>query len=202
MLFLYFRLWANFAWIRKLPSLQQVGSLDASLAPVHLHLLPLELLLRDLLLLWLRGGGRLVEGLLPLHQAQLDVARGRHVRVDASVSAVGAAAHVRGAVHLDVVDDQVVGVKALVLGVALGVLEQVQQELGGLLGPAALGGAVDLGLKNKRNGLVQILLKLNKSLKKTLFGFQKEGSNRKVSPRLSKTVIYFCFFITLYHSID
>ncbi len=108
----------------------------------------------------------------------------------------------RGAVHLDVVDDQVVGVKALVLGVALGVLEQVQQELGGLLGPAALGGAVDLGLKNKRNGLVQILLKLNKSLKKTLFGFQKEGSNRKVSPRLSKTVIYFCFFITLYHSID
>ncbi len=88
------------------------------------------------------------------------MARGRHVRVDASVSAVGAAAHVRGAVHLDVVDDQVVGVKALVLGVALGVLEQVQQELGGLLGPAALGGAVDLGLKNKRNGLVQILLKL------------------------------------------
>lgn len=153
-------MWANFAWIRKLPSLQQVGSLDASLAPVHLHLLPLELLLRDLLLLWLRGGGGLVEGLLPLHQAQLDVARGRHVRVDASVSAVGAAAHVRGAVHLDVVDDQVVSVKALVLGVALGVLEQVQQELGGLLGPAALGRAVDLGLKNKRNGLVQILLKL------------------------------------------
>ena len=44
---------------------------------------------------------------------------------------------------------QVVGVQALVLGIALGVLEQVQEELGGLLGPATLRGAMDLGLKEK-----------------------------------------------------
>ena len=47
---------------------------------------------------------------------------------------------------LDVVDDQVVGVQALVLGVALRVLEHVEQELGGLEGPATLAGAVDSGL--------------------------------------------------------
>ncbi len=48
--------------------------------------------------------------------------------------------------HLDVIDDQVVGVQSLVLSVALGVLQQVQEELGRLLGPATLGGPVDLGL--------------------------------------------------------
>ncbi len=48
--------------------------------------------------------------------------------------------------YLDVVDDQVVGVKTLVLCVALGVLEQMQQELCRLLGPATLRGAVHLGL--------------------------------------------------------
>ena len=44
------------------------------------------------------------------------------------------------------VDDQVVGVEALVLGVGLCVLEEVEQELGRLLGPTTLGGAVNLGL--------------------------------------------------------
>ena len=45
------------------------------------------------------------------------------------------------------IDDQVVGVKALVLGIGLCVLEEVEEELGRLLGPATLGGAVNLGLK-------------------------------------------------------
>ena len=48
------------------------------------------------------------------------------------------------------VDDQVVDVQSLVLGVALGVLEEVQEELGRLLGPATLAGAVDLGLKRRK----------------------------------------------------
>ena len=48
--------------------------------------------------------------------------------------------------HLNMFDDQVVGVESLVLGVALRVLQELQQELGGLERPPALGGAVDLGL--------------------------------------------------------
>ena len=43
-------------------------------------------------------------------------------------------------------DDQVVRVQSLVLGVALRVLEELQQELGGLERPPALGGPVHLGL--------------------------------------------------------
>ena len=68
----------------------------------------------------------------------LDVAGGGHVGVDPSVGPVGPPPHLRGTVHLesdmmnveenvhakylDVLDDQVVGVKTLVLGVALGIL--------------------------------------------------------------------------------
>ena len=63
------------------------------------------------------------------------------------MGAVRPAPHLGRAVHLDVLDHQVVGVEALEVGVALGVAEQVQQELGALLGPATLGGAVDLGLQ-------------------------------------------------------
>ena len=40
-----------------------------------------------------------------------------------------------------------VGVEALVLGIGLCVLEEVEEELGRFLGPATLGGAVNLGLK-------------------------------------------------------
>ena len=43
-------------------------------------------------------------------------------------------------------NDQVVRVQSLVLGVALRVLEQLEEELSGLERPPALGGAVDLGL--------------------------------------------------------
>jgi hypothetical protein len=43
-----------------------------------------------------------------------------------------------GLVDLDVLDDQVAGVKTLGVGVGLGVLEEAQEELGGLGGPAGL----------------------------------------------------------------
>ena len=49
------------------------------------------------------------------------------------------------------VDDQVVRIQSLVLCVRLGVLEEVEQELGRLLGPPSLRGAVDLGLRRSRN---------------------------------------------------
>ena len=61
------------------------------------------------------------------------------------------------------VDDQVVGVQALVFRVRLGVLEEVEQELGRLLWPATLGGAVDLGLQRQSNiGLVTVRLRQNR----------------------------------------
>ena len=116
----------------------------SSLVSAGLHLLLLQLLLALFLLL------RLLlcpgEGLLLLNQRHLDVAGRRHVGVDPSVGPVGPPPHVRGTVDLDVLDDQVVGVQSLVLGVGLCVLQQVEKELAGLGRPAALGGAVNLGL--------------------------------------------------------
>jgi len=52
--------------------------------------------------------------------------------------------------YQDVVDDQVVGVKTLEFGVRLCVLEEVEKELGRLLGPATLSGTVNLSLKGER----------------------------------------------------
>merc|ERR1719234_2266271 len=110
--------------------------LHASLT-ARLGLLLLELFLRLLLPL------RLVstcKSLLLLHQCDLDVARGGHVGVDPSVGPVGPPPHLGGAVHLDVLNDQVVSVQAL----ALGVLEHVEQELSRLHWPPALSCSMDL----------------------------------------------------------
>lgn len=76
-----------------------------------------------------------------LSQDQLDVARVGHVRVDAAVGAVGAAALLGGLVHLDVLDDQLRRVEPLGVGVGFGVFEQADQEFGGFDGPASLGDA-------------------------------------------------------------
>lgn len=51
---------------------------------------------------------------------------------------VGASPALGSLVDLDAADDQVTGVEALGVGVGLGVLEQVGEEAGGLLGPAGL----------------------------------------------------------------
>jgi hypothetical protein len=51
-----------------------------------------------------------------------------------------------------VVYDEVVSVESFVLSVGFCVLEQMKEELGRLLRPATLGGAVDLSLKNTKNG--------------------------------------------------
>jgi len=55
------------------------------------------------------------------------------------VSAVCAAALLGSLVDLDVLDDQVAGVEALGVGVGLSVLEEAEEELGGLDGPAGAG---------------------------------------------------------------
>lgn len=83
----------------------------------------------------------LLHNLLALRQNQLDMARLRHVRVDAAVGAVCAAALLGCLVHLDVLDEQGGGVEALGVGVGFGVLEQVEQVFCGLFGPAGAVGA-------------------------------------------------------------
>ena len=58
-----------------------------------------------------------------------------------TVSTVCPAALLRGLVDLDVLDDQIASVKTLGIGVGLGVLQEVKQELGRLDGPPSLGNA-------------------------------------------------------------
>ena len=41
-------------------------------------------------------------------------------------------------------DDQVIGVQSLVLGIALSVLEKLKKELSGLQRPSSLGGSMNL----------------------------------------------------------
>jgi hypothetical protein len=55
------------------------------------------------------------------------------------VSTVGTSAALGSLVDLDVLDNEVAGVKALGVGVGLGVLQKVKEELGGLNGPAGTG---------------------------------------------------------------
>ena len=103
------------------------------------------------------GLGGLLNDLLALSEDHLNVAGVGHVRVDlervlvdgwremdekgtyATVGTVCAAALLGGLVDLDVLDNQVGGVETLGVGVGLGVLEEREDELGRLDGPAGLG---------------------------------------------------------------
>ena len=64
----------------------------------------LQLLLGNFLLLWLLDttGGAAGEGLLLLHEADLDVAGAAHVRVDPTVSPVGSTSHLGSTVDLNI----------------------------------------------------------------------------------------------------
>lgn len=62
-----------------------------------------------------------------------------HVRVDTTVGTVCAAALLRGLVDLDVLDDQIAGIKTLGIGIGLSVPQEIEEELGGLDGPPGLG---------------------------------------------------------------
>merc|ERR1719454_2161299 len=93
--------------------------------------------------------GGLDSGLL-LGEDDLDVARRAHVRVDATVSTVCAAALLLRTVDLDVRDEELVHVERLELSVGLSVEQEVEHELGRLLGPPSLavGGPGVLGLRS------------------------------------------------------
>ena len=61
-----------------------------------------------------------------------------HVGVDSAVGAVRSAPHLRGAIDLDVIDDEMVDVEAFVIRVRFRVLQQGKEEFGGFLGPTSL----------------------------------------------------------------
>lgn len=57
----------------------------------------------------------------------------------ATVGTVSSSALLGGLVDLDVLDDQGTGIKTLGVGIGLGVLQELEQELGGLHGPPGAG---------------------------------------------------------------
>jgi hypothetical protein len=71
------------------------------------------------------------------------------------MGSVCSSAEARRPVDLNVFDDQSVDIKTLVVSVGLCVLEQLQQELGRLLRPPALGGAPLLGLRATADAAVE-----------------------------------------------
>jgi hypothetical protein len=115
--------------------------------------------------LTLNGLG-LLDNLLTLGQDELDVAGVGHVRVDTTVGTVCPSALLGGLVDLDVLDNQGTGVETLGISVGLSVLEETEEELGGLDGPSslgdtellALGGAASAaGVSSHGDGLLVLL---------------------------------------------
>lgn len=76
-------------------------------------------------------------------------------RVDATVGTVGATALLGGLVDLDVLDDEGVQIQTLGFGVALSVLQETQEELGALFGPATLGDTPSLSLSTATDTTVE-----------------------------------------------
>lgn len=66
------------------------------------------------------------------------------------MSTVSAAATLGGLVDLDALDDQGAGVETLAIGVGLSVLEQINDVLSGLDGPAGLGDTELLACERKK----------------------------------------------------
>ena len=69
------------------------------------------------------------------------MARVAHVRIDATVSTICSPTLFGGLVDLDVLDEEIAGVETFSIGVGFGVLEEVEEEGGGLLGVAGSGDA-------------------------------------------------------------
>jgi len=123
-------------------------SLHSTVA-LFLHLLPLQLLRRFLLLrLRFIVIAAFNNDVILFRENELDMTRRGHVGVDSSVGAVSTTPHLGSAIHLDVSDDEMIDIEAFVVGVRLGVLQEREKEFGGLLGPTTLrtGSVPSLGL--------------------------------------------------------
>lgn len=74
-----------------------------------------------------------------------------------TVCAVRPPALLGGLIDLDMLNDQVASVKALGIGIGLGVLEKAENELCGLDGPPGLGDTKLLAYSPRRNPSVNVL---------------------------------------------
>ncbi len=121
------------------------------------------LVLSNQLLLRERGLGELnrlgglgsSDGLLLLFSEHLDVARSVHVWSDSTVSSVGSASTTLSLVALHVSENKLIDVERLDLGVGNEVLQKTNDNLGGLLRPAALSVLELLGLSGSSNTSVE-----------------------------------------------
>jgi len=152
------------------------------------ELLPRHLLLRNLLLprhiLVLRC---LRDDDLLLGENHLDVTRTRHVRVDPTVRSVRSSSHLRRCVHLDVLDDQPIDVQALVVGVRLGISEQLEEELGRLLRPSSLSASGELtALRFPSDSAVESSIRDDLLLRDHVLQVSLCSSKRHLLDRLSR----------------
>lgn len=92
---------------------------------------------------WAGHVGVDLDGLLVAYECTLS----KKEETYTAVRPVGASATLGSLVDLDALDDQVAGVETLGVGVGFGVLEQVEDVLDGLDGPAGLGHTVNLGCR-------------------------------------------------------
>ena len=121
------------------------------------------LVLSNQLLLRERGLGELnrlsglgsSDGLLLLLSEHLHVARSVHVGSNSTVSSVGSASTTLSLVALHVSENKLVNVERLGLGVSDEVLQKSNDDLGGLLWPAALSVLELLGLSGSANTSVE-----------------------------------------------
>lgn len=90
--------------------------------------------------------GSLLDNFFTLGEDKLDVARVGHVWVDTTVGTVSTSATLGGLIDLDVLDNKVAGIETLGVGVGLSVLQESEELLSGLNGPASLGDTECLAL--------------------------------------------------------
>lgn len=74
----------------------------------------------------------LCNGLISFRQDQLYVAWVAHIWIDSTMGSVCSSSLLWCLVDLDVLDNQVIGVEALSIGVGFGVLEETEEEFGRL----------------------------------------------------------------------
>jgi len=79
------------------------------------------------------------------------------------VSTVRASPLFRGLVNLDVLDDEIAGVKALGIGIRFRILEETEEEISGFDGPAALCGTKCLGYRKDKVSIHSLLMRLRLS---------------------------------------
>lgn len=117
---------------------------------------------------------------------------GRGSATYTTVGTVSSSALLGGLIDLDVLNDQVGSVKTLGVGVGLGVLQKLEEELGRLDGPSGAGDTPLLAYSSQR-------LSASAALVCTIFTHRCNSTRHRPCPCLKTKT---CVFISLVHCID